>query len=111
MAFSMDRRSSFCTGSVINIKNLYKRLNKHDKLSQHHSDATSCYLINSTGGNVENLLNTERELFIQNNWEIVHRVINIIILLSKQNVSFRGKRFESAYSLKLIFLHPIIYTP
>jgi len=99
MAFSTDKSSSFCTGSVINIKNLYERLNKHEK-SQHHSDTTPCYLINSTGGNVKNLLNTKWELFIKNNREIVHQVISIIIPLSKQNISFRGKRFESAYNLQ-----------
>jgi len=98
MAFIMDRSSSFCTGLVINIKNLYERLSKYKKL--HHSNMTSCYLINSTEGNVEYLVNIERELFIKNNREIVHRVISFIILLSKQNIGFRGKQFEIAYNLK-----------
>jgi len=98
MAFSMDKNTSFCTGSVINIKNLYERLNKQEK-SLSHSDATSCYLINKSGRNVQNLINTERELVVKNNREIVHRVINIILLLSKQNIGFRGKRHEAAYDL------------
>ncbi|XP_015375376.1 PREDICTED: uncharacterized protein LOC107169923 [Diuraphis noxia] len=98
MAFSIDKNTSFCTGSVVNIKDLYERLNKHEK-SLSHSDATSYYLINKSGANVENLINTERELVVKNNREIVHRVINIILLLSKQNVGFRGKRYESAYDL------------
>lgn len=99
MAFSVDKNTSFCTdGSVVNIKNLYERLNKHEK-SFSHSDATSFSLMNKSGANVENLMNTERELVVKNNREIVHRVINIILLLSKQNVGFRGKRYESAYDL------------
>lgn len=98
MAFSMDKNTSFCTGSVVNIKNLYERLNKHEK-SLSHSDATSCYLINKFERNVQNLINTERELVVKNNREIVHRVINIILLLSKQNIGFRGKRHEAAYDL------------
>ncbi|XP_025414670.1 uncharacterized protein LOC112686538 [Sipha flava] len=98
MTFSIDKNTSFCTGSVVNIKNLCERLNKHEK-SLRHSDATPCYLINKSGVNVENLINTERELVVKNNREIVHRVINRILLLSKQNVDFRGKRYESAYDL------------
>jgi len=77
MAFSMNKNISFCTSSVINIKNLYERLNKHEK-SLYHSDATSFYLMNKSGGNVQNLINTER--VIKNNREIDHRVINIIFV-------------------------------
>lgn len=32
-------------------------------------DATSCYLINSAERNVDKILNTEREVFMKNNWE------------------------------------------
>lgn len=66
MAFSVNKNTSFCTGSVVNIKSLYERLNKHEK-SLSHSDATSCYLMNKSGANVENLINTERELVVKNN--------------------------------------------
>jgi len=100
MAFSMHK-NTFCTGSVVNIKNLYERLNKHEK-SLSHSDAASCYLMITSRGNVQNLINTERELVIKNNREIVHRVINIILLLSKQNMGFRGKRHEAAYDFNYL---------
>jgi len=55
--------------------------------------------MNKSGGNVENLINTARKLVIKNNREIVHCVINIRLLLSKQNIGFRSKSYEAAYDM------------
>lgn len=69
---------------------MYNDVEKYE-ISEAHKTATIAFLVS--------LLLRGDEKLIQENREIVHRVINIILLLTKQNAGFRGHREEAAYNL------------
>ena len=97
--FSTDKISIFCKGKFIkDTRHVYNDIEKHE-VSEAHKTATIAFLINSKNANVQSLLFRGGEKLIQENREIVHRVINIILLLAKQNAGFRGHREEAAYNL------------
>jgi len=89
--FSIETKMSiFGKGKFIkDTRHLYDDIEKHE-LSEPHKMATMAFLVNSNNTNVNSLLLKRHETFVQENQEIVHRVINIILLLAKMNVGFCG---------------------
>lgn len=94
MVFSKNRDSPFCKGLTINFKNIYIKLEKHE-----HSNSTLHLMRNSSKQNITDILTTQREKTVKQNREILHRIVNSILLLAKQNAAFRGTH-EGIYDIK-----------
>lgn len=98
MAFSKDILNSFVKGIFVNLKTVYNKVLKHEK-SVLHKDACETYLRVCTNNTVDVLLGSMYDKEIQKNRMVIHRVVDIIIVLAKQNLAFRGHRYESITNL------------
>lgn len=97
MTFSLDRDSVWIHGATYTVKRIYDKIKNHEENCQSHEFAvqTLSQIKFKDKGDILNLLDSSRKKIVSNNREIVSRVVDIIIFLAKQNLSFRGKRNEN----------------
>lgn len=88
----------FIEGIEINLKYLYRQLEKHEN-SIPHDNACTAYLNISSGATITNSLLSHRQKMVDLNREIMTRIVDIALLIAKQGLTFRAKRNESAYSM------------
>lgn len=80
---------------------IYQRINEHET-GKHHNQCVDIHILNLKHNGTENLLfylKQSRRLEIKNNRLIMERVIDVIKLIGKRGLSYRGKDAEAAYSL------------
>jgi len=100
MAFSTDQSSAWVKGVYCRNKNLYEKISKHEN-SHIHDISVQTYIQASSKTGIQDLLNTERRTNVTKNREVVKRIIDVILFLSKQSLAFRGKRNESALNFNM----------
>lgn len=80
----------------------YQRIDEHEN-SKDHTDAAEAYFLNSTKKNIDFLLFSKqkslRKEHIKHNRQILERIIDVIKLIGKRGLSYRGNQSESAYML------------
>ena len=87
-----NSRSPFADGGcTINVKNIYDKVVKHEQ-SQVHTNCVNAYIMSLAHKDVESLFNNEakskRQHEVLERRKVVHRVIDMIIYLAKQNIAF-----------------------
>jgi hypothetical protein len=98
MAFTRPNSTPFIEGVEINLKYLYRQLEKHEN-SKPHDSACKIYFNISSGKTMTHSLLSHRQKMIELNKEIMTRIVDIALLIAKQGLAFRGKRNEAAYNL------------
>lgn len=97
MAFTRLNSTPFIEGVEINLKYLYRQLEKHEN-SKPHDSACKVYF-NISSGKTINSFFSHRQKMVELNREIMTRIVDIALLIAKQGLAFRGKRYEAAYNL------------
>jgi len=99
MAFTRPNSTPFIEVVETNLKYLYHQLEKHEN-SKPHDSACKAYFNISSGKTITNSLLSHRQKMVELNREITTRIIvDIALLIAKQGLAFRGKRYEAAYNL------------
>ncbi|KAL4141987.1 hypothetical protein QTP88_004520 [Uroleucon formosanum] len=98
MAFTRPNTTPFSEGVEINLKYLYRQLEKHEN-SIPHDNACKAYFNISSGQTITNSLSSHRQKMVELNRKIMTRIVDIVLLIAKQGLAFRGKRNEAAYSM------------
>ncbi|KAF0711081.1 Dimer Tnp hAT domain-containing protein, partial [Aphis craccivora] len=70
---------------------------KHEN-SKPHDSACKAYF-NISSGKTINSFFSHRQKMVELNREIMTRIVDIALLIAKQGLAFRGKRYEAAYNL------------
>ncbi|XP_050547293.1 uncharacterized protein LOC126908980 [Daktulosphaira vitifoliae] len=84
---------------------VYERIKDHEE-SKNHREASKCFMADQCGKSVDELI--ERVQWVQRENEVMKRrrvaqiIIDIVKVIGKQGLPFRGFRYESAYDLKNI---------
>lgn len=92
----------FCRG-MNDRKHVHLRVEEHEK-SEMHRRSAEAYFLSSKKSNIENLL-MENQMSLHRSQvrkrrEVLERIIDIIKFIGKRGLSYRGDKFESAYSLE-----------
>jgi len=101
LAFHRQLENNFCKG-VIDFKHMYQKLEEHER-SKTHSAAVESFIIQSKNADIKTLLCTKNvnlhKKQILDRRAVLHRIIDILKLIGKRGLSFRGS-IESAYTLE-----------
>lgn len=93
--------SNFSQDGVNDFKHIHQRVEEHEK-SNSHSQAVNAFFHAKHNANIEHKINLDLENLKRNkilrNRLIIRRIIDIILFITKQNLSYRGKH-ESSYYL------------
>ena len=88
----------------VNVKYVYEKVAKHEE-SKSHVDSVKAYITALSEKDIGSLIDKEgisrRQEEVQRKRMVIHRIIDIILLLAKQNIAFRGHRNEGAASLEV----------
>ncbi|KAL4120792.1 hypothetical protein QTP88_013413 [Uroleucon formosanum] len=94
--------SNAFTEGMITWSHTYQRIDEHEN-SKDHTDAAEAYFLNSTKKNIDFLLFSKqkslRKEHIKHNRQILERIIDVVKLIGKRGLSYRGNQSESAYML------------
>lgn len=88
---------------VTDWKHLYSRIEEHECLNS-HCYSVDAHILQKNYGSVDSLLaygqrNLRKSQVIQNR-QILNRIIDVVKLIGKGGLSYRGKSNEAAYTLK-----------
>ncbi|CAH0549851.1 unnamed protein product [Brassicogethes aeneus] len=103
LAFSGINEKNIFTQGMSDWRHVYQRINEHEISNQHTNSVTSYFRF--VANKCINKLLCDSEILkkkqskITQNREVVHRVIDVIKLISKRGLSYRGKTNEAAYTL------------
>ena len=90
-------------GYDVNVKYVYEKVAKHEE-SKGHVNSVKSYIAALSQKDVRSLIDKEgisrRQAEVQQNRMVIHRIIDIILFLAKQNIAFRGHRNKGAASLE-----------
>lgn len=99
LAFGDD--SSFILGNT-DWKHIYSRIDEHDK-SKIHLNSVDAYLLYKNSASIDTLLTYGRSSIrrsqIESRRQILSRVIDVVKLIGKRNLAYRGHEGEAAYTL------------
>lgn len=100
-----DQLPSLATGISIKIsvKHIYTRLEEHE-MNRTHINSSEAYLLHKNKGDIHSLLFSsaaaEHRMKIENNRQIIIRIIETIKMIGKRGLSYRGgSENEAAYTL------------
>ncbi|KAL4135492.1 hypothetical protein QTP88_007098 [Uroleucon formosanum] len=96
LAFSTDS-NNFVKGLDV-WSHTYIRIDEHEK-STTHKNCVSAFFLHSNEHDIGSLLFSENKNEIKKNREIITRVIEVVKLIGKRGLSYRGNQFEAAYTL------------
>lgn len=81
---------------------VYERIKDHEE-SKNHKEASKCYMSDSRGQSVDGLFNrvqwSQREHEVIKRRKVAETIIEIVKVIGKQGLPFRGFRYEAAYNL------------
>jgi hypothetical protein len=101
MVFSQNKQSPFVSGVPLSIKTIYGQVVKHEEAQTHH-EAMRAKLRAEMGKDIGTLLNedmqSKRLRDITTRRQVVSRIIDIILFIGRQGLSYRGSQ-EAAYTL------------
>lgn len=101
LAFS-NENNTFMSG-MSTWTHVHQRINEHEN-SQIHNKSTEAYFLNHNKKNIDfllfsNQMNKRKEM-IKKNRLILERVIDVVKLIGKRGLSYRGNKYEAAYTLE-----------
>lgn len=83
-------------------RHVHQRITEHEG-SKMHDEYARAHLLSEKGGDIDSLLfrsqKSVRETQVRNKRDVLQRVIDIITLIGKRGLSYRGKTHEAAYTL------------
>uniref|UniRef100_A0ABD2X297 DUF4371 domain-containing protein n=1 Tax=Trichogramma kaykai TaxID=54128 RepID=A0ABD2X297_9HYME len=89
-------------------QHIHDRVKEHEK-SKFHQNCVGAYYLHTKNADLPNLLNKnlndKRREEVMTNRKIIESVIDVIKLIGKCQISYRGNKKEAAYSLKDIDSH------
>jgi len=81
---------------------VYERIKDHEE-SKNHREASKCYMSDNRGQSVDGLFNrvqwSQREHEVIRRRKVAESIIEIVKVIGKQGLPFRGFRYEAAYNL------------
>jgi len=100
LAFSAEE-NRFTIGCLASSSsNLYSRISEHEK-SKNHENNFEAFLLNSNMSNINSRFTSGKRYEVERNKAVLERLIDIIKVISKRGLSYRGaKNAEAAYTLK-----------
>lgn len=106
LSFS-NESNSFTTG-MSSWKYVYQRINEHES-SKMHNHCVESYLLFTQKRDINTLLfsvqKDKRKEEVKKNREIFKRIIDSVMFIGKRGLSYRGNKFEAAYSLNSLHDH------
>lgn len=102
LAFGESRDSStFITGNT-DWRHIYSRVIEHEK-SKSHRLCVDAYILYNNSASVDSLViygqSSVRKSQVNARRQILYRIIDVIKLIGKRNLSYRGDQSEAAYTL------------
>ena len=95
--------SFFVTEGMKDWKHVHQRIEEH-KISHLHQDATEAYFLRKNKGDMASRLAgnqlSQRQEQVRRKRQVMDRVISVIKVIGRQGLSYRGKEFETAYTLE-----------
>lgn len=102
-----NESNSFTTG-MSSWKYVYQRINEHEG-SKIHNHCVESYLLFTQKRDINTLLfsvqKDKRKEEVKKNREVFKRIIDSVIFIGKRGLSYRGNKFEAAYSLNNLHDH------
>ncbi|KAF0696605.1 Zinc finger MYM-type protein 1, partial [Aphis craccivora] len=96
LCLSFSNESNSFTTCMSSWKYVYQRINEHES-SKIHKHCVEAYLLFTQ--------NHKRKEEVTKNKKIFKRIIDCIIFIGKRGLSYRGNKFEAAYSLNNLHDH------
>lgn len=100
LAFSKDKTSSFINGTM-DRRHIHQRIEEHEK-SKLHSQSTSAYMQFASNQSIEECVGnhvTKRKEKVLRRRQILERIVDVVKLIGKRGLSYRGSKHEAAYTL------------
>ena len=102
LAYAKDTENAFTEG-MSDWKHVHQRIQEHEKSKQHNACAEA-HLLNLNHKGIEDLLFAEQRQVkrdqVRTNRQVMERVIDIVKLIGKRGLSYRGSKTEAASSLE-----------
>lgn len=102
LAFSASNETGQFIEGMSDWKHIHQRIDEHEK-TQNHGKNVESFFMRSRGKSIDKLLWCEqinlRNKQVCRNRQVVDRVINVIKLIGKRGLAFRGSENEAAYTL------------
>jgi len=98
MAFATNRSVNWVTGIPVNVKHIYKSVEKHE-ISNDHKLAVDAYLVACSSKSYDLYFNDKKKKDIETR-QVFERIISVILVFAKQDLPFRGHRNEICYSFQ-----------
>lgn len=94
-------RLGFVEGSS-DWQHIYLRIGEHEN-SDHHTDCNNSNFITKEGKDIKKIIiygcTHVKEQQIERRWNIIERIVDVVQLIGKYGLAYRGKRNETAYTL------------
>ena len=102
LAFSKVSDTSTFIEGMTDRKHIHVRIEEHEN-SVLHRECADAYFLRSNMGDIENLLFSNqmslRREQIRKRRNVMERIVNIVKLIGKRGLSYRGNKTEAAYTL------------
>ena len=102
IAYTNEINTNAFTKGMGDWRHLYQRIDEHE-CSKKHDECARAHLISKQGTDVHSMLfkghKTIRETQVRNKRDVLARVIDIVKLIGKRGLSYRGKSNEAACTL------------
>jgi len=103
LAYSKVSDYSTFTSGMSDWKHTYQRISEHENSAGHKSCAEA-YLMSVRGTSIYSEVQTMRNKQVIERRKVLERVIDVIMLIGKRGLSYRGHRNEAAHTLDDLYL-------
>lgn len=108
LCLSFSNESNLFTTGMSSWKYVYQRINEHES-SKVHNHCVEAYNLFTQNCDINTLLfsvqKDKRKEEFPKNREVFKRIIDYVLFIAKRGLSYRGNKFEAAYSLNSLHDH------
>ncbi|CAH2326702.1 zinc finger MYM-type 1-like [Pelobates cultripes] len=101
LAFSKSHETNSFIEGMTDKHHVHQRIEEHEKSAMHNAEA---FFLKSSSAGVDDLLlfkqmSVRREQ-VRNRLQVLHRVVDVVKVIGKQGLSYRGDKDEAAFNLE-----------